>query len=29
MAGKDDYVDIISAGKSFLSAEQSGCKMTA
>lgn len=29
MAGKDDYVDIISAGKSFLSAEESGCKMTA
>ena len=29
MTGKDDYVDIISSGKSFLSAEQSGCKMTA
>ena len=29
MTGKDDYVDIISAGKSFLSAEESGCKMTA
>lgn len=29
MADKDDYVDIISAGKSFLSPEQSGCRMTA
>jgi branched-chain amino acid transport system substrate-binding protein len=27
MANKDDYVDVISSGRSFLSAEQAGCKL--
>ena len=29
MADKDDYAQIISAGKSFLSPEEAGCKMPA
>ncbi|HRO15333.1 MAG TPA: ABC transporter substrate-binding protein [Paracoccus sp. (in: a-proteobacteria)] len=29
MADKDDFVDIVSSGKSFLSPEDSGCKMPA
>jgi len=28
MTDKDDYVDIVSSGKSFLSPEEAGCKMT-
>jgi len=28
MQDKDDYADLISAGKSFLSAEEAGCKMS-
>ena len=28
MADKDDFVDIVSSGKSFLSPEAAGCKMT-
>ncbi len=28
MKNKDDYVDVISSGRSFLSAEQAGCKMS-
>jgi len=27
MADKDDYAEIISSGKSFLSPEEAGCKM--
>ena len=27
MKNPDDYVDVISSGRSFLSAEQAGCKM--
>jgi branched-chain amino acid transport system substrate-binding protein len=27
MANKDDYVEVISSGRSFLSAEQAGCKL--
>lgn len=28
MANKDDYVDVISSGKSFLPIDQTGCKLT-
>jgi branched-chain amino acid transport system substrate-binding protein len=28
MANKDDYVDVISSGKSFLPVDQTGCKLT-
>ncbi|MBA3589745.1 ABC transporter substrate-binding protein [Methylibium sp.] len=28
MKNKDDYVDVISSGRSFLSPEKAGCKMT-
>ena len=27
MANKDDYVDVISSGKSFLPVDQTGCKL--
>jgi branched-chain amino acid transport system substrate-binding protein len=27
MKNKDDYVDVISSGRSFLSPEAAGCKM--
>ena len=29
MADKDDYVEIVGSGKSFLSPEEAGCKMPA
>ena len=29
MADKDDYAEIVSSGKSFLSPEEAGCKMSA
>ncbi|WP_272970263.1 ABC transporter substrate-binding protein [Comamonas terrigena] len=28
MANKDDYVDVVSSGKSFLPVDQTGCKLT-
>ena len=27
MKNKDDYVDVISSGKSFLPVDQTGCKL--
>jgi len=27
MANKDDYVDVVSSGKSFLPLDQTGCKL--
>ena len=27
MTNKDDYVDVISSGKSFLPVDQTGCKL--